>query len=83
MALPEVGARIRAGANATVLFREPPNAAGNVRLIVEDDHGRLGWIMYYPNQKGSDPEYYRSNISLFRSDQAEALRARLVEDIGE
>ena len=83
MELPEVGARIRAGANATVLVIEPPNATGNIRLIVEDDRGRLGWIMYYPNKHSSDPEYYRSNVCFFRHDQADALRAGMITSAGE
>jgi hypothetical protein len=83
MELPEVGARIRSGAYGTVLFREAPNAAGNVRFIVEDDHGRLGWIMYYPNRRSSDPPCFRSNICFFRSDQAAVMRAALVARPGE
>ncbi len=70
MDLPDTGARLRAGTNATVRLVEPPNAAGNVRCIVEDDHGQLGWIMYYASGT-------RSNINFFREQEQEAIRALL------
>ena len=70
MDLPEMGARLRAGTNATVRLIERPNAAGNVRCIVEDDHGHLGWIVYYAGGT-------RSNINFFRDHEQEAIRALL------
>ncbi len=70
MDLPEIGARLRAGTNATVRLVEGRNSAGNVRCIVEDDHGQLGWIMYYAGGT-------RSNINFFRESEQEAIRALL------
>jgi hypothetical protein len=72
MQLPEIGSRIRAGALAEVTHIDPPNAIGNVRCIVEDGRGRLGWIMYYPGGT-------RSNINFFREDRVEAVRASLAQ----
>ena len=60
MDLPDRGARLRAGTYATVVVIEPPNTAGNVRCIVRDDHGQLGWIMYYAGGT-------RSNINFSES----------------
>lgn len=70
MKLPEVGDRIRAGILARVIHIDPPNEIGNVRCIVEDDHGQLGWIVYYPD--GS-----RSNVNFFPPEQAEKIRTLL------
>jgi len=70
MDLPYRGARLRAGTYATVVVIEPPNTAGNVRCIVRDDHGQLGWIMYYAGGT-------RSNINFFREQEQETVRALL------
>jgi len=55
---------------ATILAVDPPNSVGNVRCVVETGDGLLGWIMYYPGGT-------RSNINLFPTAQAAALRATL------
>ena len=73
MQLPEPGDRIRSGAYATIVKVMPPNEVGNVRCIVVDDQGRLGWIMYYPTGT-------RSNVNRYRTDEAEALRAELAAE---
>jgi len=83
MSLPEVGARIGAGAYATVLRVEAPNSTGNVRVLVEDDRGHLGWLMYYPDAQGRYTSERRSNINYFRPAEAEAMRARLAAEPGE
>lgn len=70
MKLPQIGDRIRAGTVAEVIHIDPPNEVGNVRCIVRDDRGQLGWIVYYPD--GS-----RSNVNFFPPEQAEEVRSRL------
>ncbi len=70
MNLPEIGDRIRSGSLATVLRIEPVEGSDNVRCIVINERGELGWIVYYP--KGS-----RSNINYYPPEVAEALHAEL------
>lgn len=74
MNLPEVGDRIRAGSLARVVRIEPVEGSDNMRCIVINDRGELGWIVYYA--EGS-----RSNVNYFPAEQAEALRAELGQEL--
>ncbi len=73
MNLPTIGDRIRAGSLARVLRVESVPGSENVRCIVVNDRGQLGWIVYYP-------EGGRSNVNYFPAETATALRVELALD---
>jgi hypothetical protein len=70
--LPSVGDRIRSGSAARVLRVEDPNAYGNVRCIVVNERGELGWLVCYAGGG-------RSNVNYFPPEAADRVRGELGE----